>query len=61
MIGGAIYILDKINKHGMWSAGTKGVRRKEIIEAVVAVSIMLLFEFTAPAIAWLSVRWVLVI
>ncbi len=35
----------------MWSVGTKAMRRKEIIEAVVAVSIMLLFEFAAPAIA----------
>ncbi len=35
----------------MWSTGTRSIRKKEIIEAVVAISIMLLFEFAAPAIA----------
>lgn len=52
MVGEVIYISDKINKIRMWSVGTKGgMRRKEVIEAVVAVSIVLLFEFAAPAIA----------
>jgi len=52
----AIYILDKITEYCMRSRKSS---KKELAEALVAIAVILSFEFAAPAIA-LAVGWLTV-